>query len=302
MFRPDTDELLQFKAALIEEFEEFLEERGIDIPNEDKIQSESPSTIYGTDFVDLGNRIDSVLEGYGLIQHEERAVTPNEVQNRISELMKQEGLTYTPEGVYMDFPATNPNGTVYQGPGSVKLSLRPVDHDLAASPIADASVFVIAADYFDPAVTADALSQQFSMGIPSDIARKFDEKLSDVADKLAEEFNLTRSDVRGLDINVELFLNRNNLHPVLPMDWDHKTTFRDLVDCKDKYDLGKFAPGTTLEQKAAFQRPVWASLQARIERENEQTKGPSIADIKKQHDLTVSRNDRNKSIGQHKDI
>lgn len=52
---------LDLSNELIEAFEDFLDEKGIDIPNDEKEESECPSTIYGTDYGDLQNRINEVL-------------------------------------------------------------------------------------------------------------------------------------------------------------------------------------------------------------------------------------------------
>lgn len=50
---------------IIEIFENFLEEKGITIPNEDRDRdgNEDSAIIYGCDYGDLESQIDSVLEG-----------------------------------------------------------------------------------------------------------------------------------------------------------------------------------------------------------------------------------------------
>lgn len=47
------NERAEVLSRLIETFEAFLEERGIDIPNEEKDEDIYASTIYGTDYGEL---------------------------------------------------------------------------------------------------------------------------------------------------------------------------------------------------------------------------------------------------------
>jgi len=53
-------------TALIETFEEFLDARGIDVPNEEKEEDDWASTIYGTDFGDLQSMVADTLAAYGI--------------------------------------------------------------------------------------------------------------------------------------------------------------------------------------------------------------------------------------------
>ena len=56
-----------FVGQIIEEFEEFLDERGIEVPNEDKEQDpKGASTIYGMDFAELMDRIVDVLNRWNI--------------------------------------------------------------------------------------------------------------------------------------------------------------------------------------------------------------------------------------------
>lgn len=66
------------KAArdIVEIFDDFLEERGIDIPNPDKVQSENPCVIYGTDYGELVDRVAAVLS-----KTPATAVAPAETSN-----------------------------------------------------------------------------------------------------------------------------------------------------------------------------------------------------------------------------
>ena len=61
---------LEAIMPIIEVFEEFLEEKGIDIPNDEKEQSEGPCIIYGTDCGNLMDRIETILTEYGVIDEE----------------------------------------------------------------------------------------------------------------------------------------------------------------------------------------------------------------------------------------
>ena len=65
------EERLEILCSFIEVFEEFLEERGIDIPNEEKEQDpECASTIYGTDYGELENKIEKLLINLGYLKEE----------------------------------------------------------------------------------------------------------------------------------------------------------------------------------------------------------------------------------------
>lgn len=61
---------LSIADEIIEGFEDFLNNRGIDVPNEDKVQSEAPSTIYGSDYGELENVVMDTLDAYGVINLE----------------------------------------------------------------------------------------------------------------------------------------------------------------------------------------------------------------------------------------
>ena len=65
------EERLVLLGAIIERFEDFLEKKGIDIPNPEKEQDEYASLIYGTDYGNLESAIESELIYYGLLKREE---------------------------------------------------------------------------------------------------------------------------------------------------------------------------------------------------------------------------------------
>lgn len=66
----DRSERLETIASFIETFEDFLDEKGIDIPNDEKEQSDDPSIIYGTDYGNLSDRIEELLVRYGVLKGE----------------------------------------------------------------------------------------------------------------------------------------------------------------------------------------------------------------------------------------
>lgn len=64
------EERMELLASIVEVFEDFLDERGIVIPNEDKEQDEDASNIYGYDFAELSDRVEEVLIDNGLLEQE----------------------------------------------------------------------------------------------------------------------------------------------------------------------------------------------------------------------------------------
>lgn len=67
----DNRQLIEFCVDVIEAFEDFLDERGIVIENDEKAESEGPCNIYGTDFGELENAVTSILYSYGLVEEVE---------------------------------------------------------------------------------------------------------------------------------------------------------------------------------------------------------------------------------------
>lgn len=57
----------EFVGSIIDIFEDFLERKGIDIPNEDKDQSENPAIIYGMDYGELQSAIESMMQHWGVL-------------------------------------------------------------------------------------------------------------------------------------------------------------------------------------------------------------------------------------------
>lgn len=68
----DNSELKIFCCEIIETFEDFLEERGIVIENDEKLEDpEGACNIYGTDYGELEENITGILYSYGLVREVE---------------------------------------------------------------------------------------------------------------------------------------------------------------------------------------------------------------------------------------
>lgn len=62
---------LELLACIVDVFDDFLDEKGIDIPNEDKVEDACASNIYGCDFAELSDRVEEVLINYGFLKEEQ---------------------------------------------------------------------------------------------------------------------------------------------------------------------------------------------------------------------------------------
>ena len=69
-FPISSDKRLDTIAPIIEIFEDFLDDKGIVIENDEKEESESPSNIYGTDWGNLCDRIEAYLVELGVLEEE----------------------------------------------------------------------------------------------------------------------------------------------------------------------------------------------------------------------------------------
>ena len=67
----DNSKLLEFCVDVIEAFEDFLDERGIVIENDEKAESEDACNIYGTDFGELENAVTEILYAFNLVEEVE---------------------------------------------------------------------------------------------------------------------------------------------------------------------------------------------------------------------------------------
>ena len=57
-------------ATFVETFEDFLDDKGIDVPNPEKAEDECASTIYGTDYGILSDKIETILTDIGVLEEE----------------------------------------------------------------------------------------------------------------------------------------------------------------------------------------------------------------------------------------
>ena len=71
------EERLVMLGLIIEAFEDFLEERGIDSPNDEKKDDPDASLIYGSDYFGLETEIEKILVSYGLLKDERRTTHGN---------------------------------------------------------------------------------------------------------------------------------------------------------------------------------------------------------------------------------
>lgn len=67
----DNSKLIEICVDIIEAFEDFLDERGIVIENDEKAESDGACNIYGTDFGELENAVTEILYWYNLVEEVE---------------------------------------------------------------------------------------------------------------------------------------------------------------------------------------------------------------------------------------
>ena len=66
----DNSERLETIAMFIETFDDFLDWKGVDIPNDERDEDPCASNIYGTDYGYLSDRIEKLLVRYGVLKGE----------------------------------------------------------------------------------------------------------------------------------------------------------------------------------------------------------------------------------------
>ena len=66
----ESNERIQMVGEFIEIFEDFLNEKGIQIPNDEKNEDPFASNIYGTDYGNLESRIEQLLINIGALKGE----------------------------------------------------------------------------------------------------------------------------------------------------------------------------------------------------------------------------------------
>lgn len=69
------EDACEFIGQIIDIFEDFLESKGIDIPNADKEQSENPAIIYGMDYGALQSDLEQMMYNWGVLDCEEQPIT-----------------------------------------------------------------------------------------------------------------------------------------------------------------------------------------------------------------------------------
>lgn len=70
MLNISNNERLEFIGQMIDIFEDFLEEKGINIDNPEREDSENPAIIYGTDYDSLSERLETMLTAWGILEKE----------------------------------------------------------------------------------------------------------------------------------------------------------------------------------------------------------------------------------------
>ena len=66
------DSVPEFVGQILDGFEDFLESRKIDIPNPEKVDSDNPAILYGTDYGELQSYIEETLINWGLLDEPRR--------------------------------------------------------------------------------------------------------------------------------------------------------------------------------------------------------------------------------------
>lgn len=63
-----SEDKCEFIGQIVDIFEDFLEEKGINIPNEDRDENESEAIIYGDDYGIISEQIESTLIAWDLLE------------------------------------------------------------------------------------------------------------------------------------------------------------------------------------------------------------------------------------------
>lgn len=70
---------VELLGQILDCFEDFLEEKGVEIWNDEKMESENPAILYGTDYGNLEEEVASVLVNWGLLESKETPHTSTEM-------------------------------------------------------------------------------------------------------------------------------------------------------------------------------------------------------------------------------
>lgn len=62
------DLIPEFLGQIIDVFEDFLEEKGIEIPNEERDDSDNPAIIYGTDYGNLSDDLEALMNAWDVTE------------------------------------------------------------------------------------------------------------------------------------------------------------------------------------------------------------------------------------------
>ena len=62
------EDLAEFIGQIIDDFEDFLEDKKVTIPNPERDGDENAAIIYGTDYGDLRDGIERTLKNWGLTE------------------------------------------------------------------------------------------------------------------------------------------------------------------------------------------------------------------------------------------
>lgn len=65
-----SEDRAELRGELVDVVEDFLEEKGIDIPNDEKDDDENAAIIYGSDYDQIANGLENVLIGWNLLHQE----------------------------------------------------------------------------------------------------------------------------------------------------------------------------------------------------------------------------------------
>lgn len=63
-----SEDKCEFIGQIVDIFEDFLEEKGINIPNEDRDENGSEAIIYGDDYGIISEQIESTLRAWDLLE------------------------------------------------------------------------------------------------------------------------------------------------------------------------------------------------------------------------------------------
>ena len=72
----------EFIGQIIDIFEDFLEEKGIDIPNDEKTESDDPAILYGTDYGNLQSALEEMLLNWEILEPYPQEIDPEEAAGK----------------------------------------------------------------------------------------------------------------------------------------------------------------------------------------------------------------------------